>query len=140
MITEAWQEGKAYPSYVVRAPGTGVPMIEKCQYLKFKGKDPVIENIFPWTQALAERIDEFEPLRGAPPKVDLRNRRADEDEAASGPRMALLIEAMGMLDPKKDFTELGQPKIESLRKLVDDDVTLGERNSAFALYTSRKKG
>lgn len=116
----------------------GVPSVIKCAYLKFKGrtgKDP--NDIFPWTKALAERVEEFEPLKGPPPKVDLRNRRADEEVAAGSPRMAVLLEALEMLDRKKDYTELGQPKIESLRKLVDDDVTLSERNAAFALFQSR---
>jgi len=132
-------EVKTYPAYIA-VNERGVPAIIQCPLLKFKGSTGKnINEIFAWTKALSERVEEFEPLKTPPPKVDLKNRRTDEDEAAAGPRMALLIEAMEMLDPKKDFTDLGQPKIESLRKLVDEDVTLGERNSAFALFQSRKK-
>ena len=132
-------DDKPLPPYVALNK-RGVPAIIQCPLLKFKGRSGKdINDLFPWTEALSERIEEFEPLKGPPPKVDLSNRRSDEEDAASGPRMAVLIEAMELLDPKKDYTDLGQPKIESLRKLVDENVTLGERNSAFALFQSRKK-
>lgn len=129
-------ETRTYPPYIVLNE-RGVMAIQQCAYLKFKGKPPG-EGVYAWTKALSERIDEFEPLKGAPPKVDLRNRRADEGDAAAEPRMAILIEAIEMLDREKDFVD-GKPKIEALRKLVDDDVTLSERNSAFALFQSSKK-
>lgn len=134
---QQYEQQQTVPLYV-KKDETGVLAIERCAYLKFRGKPPVIENIFPWTPALAQRYNEFEPLKGPPPKVELRNRRTDEDLAASGPRMALLLEAIEMLDPKKDYGEQGKPKIEALRKLVDDNVTLGERDSAFTLFLSRK--
>lgn len=113
--------------------------IPECAYLKRKGATVnSVDDLLAWSPFLAEYPDKYEPFVGKVPAVDLRNRKEAQEAIRSQERISLILEGMEVLDPDKDFTPQGLPSIEALRRIVDENVTLDERNQAWILYERKR--
>lgn len=125
--------------------------IPQCQYVIRKGEapDPGRSNILPWSPTLALRPDKWEPYFDPLPPLPVKpgDRPSPvkpivlptpEQQAASLRGIAILT-AIDHLEPG-EFTGAGLPKIETLRTLTGLDVTVAERNEAWAKAQAKKKG
>lgn len=116
--------------------------IPPCKYVVRKGQQPNGTNVLAYDPIhMGQKSDfdtDWEPLKGVPPKPDLRLREAEEVQAATTPRMANILEALEAFEKDKDFTPQGMPKIEILRRVVSDDITLDERNEAWRIFNKLK--
>lgn len=124
------------------------PTIPQCRYVIRKGEapHPGRANILPWSPALAMRPDEFEPFLDPLPPLPLRPGETPPAPPKSAPTQAetvaalraiTILEAIDRLE-HGEFTKTGTPKLEALRTLTGYEITIEERDVAWAGYLARK--